>query len=344
MWIPLKDIQHAKSCKAYLVKNYGRGLKLEYNNGYKIHQWCNKYLNKLKFEIIDFWVVKKDFCGYKRGQKIMNKKEKEEFVGKGGRVRNISCFDKETRKGMRELIPLLDIPSKYSHGFTKDRDIFTQFQTLANFALRNNFSGSTVSLDLEDAFDQITVEQVYSVFRFIFGLNKRQAEQLSMRCTRNGHLFQGNTLAPLIFNLWLIRFYSIIDRNIQHNHCLITNYADDITIMLEYKTASWKFIKFIIRILKQIGFKINKQKIKVRNAICLEATGLQYKHSPNGEWKVYPRNMKKLKNNIRLWEYLNGQGIETTLRLNRKGELITLGDMLNGLKNWFNRVNTFQPV
>ena len=343
MWIPFKDIQHAKSCKVYLVSK-NKGIKLDYYNGYHIHQWCNEYLQKLDFRIIDFWVVKKDFDGYKRGQKIMKKSEMQQFVAKGGKVRNISCFDKETRKAMRKLLPYLDIQTPYSHGFTKDRDIFTQFQTLAEYALRKNFSGSAVSLDLSDAFNQITTSQVYAIFRYVFELNKKQAEELSLKCTRHGHLFQGNTLAPLLFNIWFSRFYSIIDKNIQHNHCLITNYADDITIMLEYKTASWKFIRFIIRILKQIGFRINKSKVKIRNAKNLEATGLQYKNSGMGDWKIYPKNNKKLKNNIRLWEYLKGLGIETTLRLNKKGELITLDEMLNGLKNWFSRVNTFQPV
>ena len=343
MWIPFKDIQHAKACKVYLVGK-SNNTKLDYYNGYHIHLWCKENLQKLDFKIIDFWVVKKDFNGYKRGQKIMNKAEMEKFVVNGGRVRNISCFDKRTRKAMRELLPYLDIQTPYSHGFTENRDIFTQFQTLTEYALRNNFSGSVVSLDLSDAFDQITKEQVYAIFKYVFDLNKKQAEELSEKCTRNGHLFQGNTLAPLLFNIWFSRFYSIIDRNIQHNHCLITNYADDITIMLEYKTASWKFIRFIIKILKQIGFKINKSKVKIRNAKNLEATGLQYKNSAMGDWKVYPRSNKKLLNNIRLWEHLERQGIKTTLRLNKEGNPITLQEMLNGLKNWFNRVNAFQPV
>lgn len=338
----MKDIQHAKACKVYLTKM--SNTKLGYQNGYHIHLWCNEYLHKLKFDIIDFWVVKKDFRGYKRGQKIMNKSEMQKFVNMGGKVRNISCFDKETRIAMRQLIEYLDIQTPYSHGFTKNRDIFTQFQTLSQYALRNNFLGSVVSLDLSNAFDQITGNQVYAIFRYVFELNKKQAEELSRKCVRNGHLFQGNTLAPMLFNIWFSRFYMIIDKSIQGNHCLITNYADDITIMLEYKTASWKFIKFIIKLIKQIGFQINKSKVKIRNAVNLEATGLQYKNSGTGDWKVYPRNNKKLLNNIRLWEYLKGLGIENTLRQNRKGELITLDEMLNGLKNWFNRVNTFQPV
>lgn len=342
MWIGLEDLLHAKSCKSYLNKS--GVVNLEYTNGYRIYKWCREYLDKLDFRIIDFWVVKKDHLGYKRGQKIMTKAERDQFVSQGGKVRDISCFDKDTREAMRELLPYLDLRTQAQHGFTKDRDIFTQFKRLAEFSLTRNFRVSVVSMDLEDAFNQITTSQIYAILRFIFGLNKKHSEELARKCSRNGHLFQGNTLAPLIFNIWFIRFYAMIDKNIQGNNVLILNYADDITMITLYESISWKFVRFIQKLIKQAGFKINKAKTKVRNGKNLEATGLQYRTNPLGDWKIYPRNQKKLIHNIRLWKYLDRKGLETTRRLNKAGQYITIREMLNGLENWLNRVRTFQPV
>ena len=111
-----------------------------------------------------------------------------------------------------------------------------------------------------------------------------------------------------------------------------------------YESVSWKFVRFILKLIKQAGFKINKSKLKVRNGKNLEATGLQYRTNPLGDWKIYPRNQKKLIHNIRLWRYLDRKGLETTRRLNKVGQYITIREMLNGLENWLNRVRTFQPV
>lgn len=334
-----KNYLHSKSCKCYLE----RGRKLERYNGYHIHLWCKEYLDKLDFSTRNFWVAKKSIGGIHRGQKIFSTKKKKQYEQQGGKVREITCFKKETRKAMRKLIPYLDIPTSWQHGFTSQRDIFTQFKQLCDFALTRNFEVSVVSMDLENAFNQITEEQVYCIFRFIFQVNKKQSTELARKCCVNGHLFQGNTLAPLLFNIWFARFYSIIEKNIQGNNVLITNYADDITMVTRYPSISWKFMKFIQKLIESIGFKINRTKTKVRNGKNLEATGLQFKFNKHGEWKVMPRSMKKLNNNLRLWEHMRKLGITNTMRLNSKGEFITIEEMEKGLKNWKNRIQKFQP-
>ena len=334
-----RNYLHSRACKCYLE----RGRNLERYNGYHIHLWCKEYLGKLDFTTQNFWVAKKTVGKIHRGQKIFSIKKKDSYEKQGGKVREITCFKKETRKAMRKLIPYLDIPTSWQHGFTSQRDIFTQFTQLSKFALTRNFRVSVVSMDLENAFNQISEEQVYCIFRFIFRVNKKQSTELARKCCVKGHLFQGNTLAPLLFNIWFSRFYSIIERNIQGNNVLITNYADDITMITRYESISWKFMKFIQRLIENIGFKINKTKTKVRNGKNLEATGLQFKFNKFGEWKVMPRSMKRLNNNLRLWEHMKRLGITTTLRLNSKGEFITIEEMEKGLNNWKNRIQNFQP-
>lgn len=344
VWVSRRNLLHAKSCKSYYTRTIGAiGEKnIEYINGYHIYLWCKQYLNKLDFSIINFWVVKKDHKGLKRGQKIMSKKKMLQFTGNGGKVREIRCYKKETRKAMRQLIEYLDLYNKYGYGFTNNKDIFTQMEKLSSFSMRRNFQTSVVSIDLQDAFTQITQEQIYCIFRHIFKLNTKDSEKLAEICCYKGRLFQGNTIAPLLFNLWFARVHNILHKQ-QENNMILTNYADDLTLITLYKSMSHKYLRFIIRILKSCGFTINKQKLKIYSGKNLEATGLQYKFNKYGEWKIYPRKQRKLKNLIRLWEYLDSKGIENTLRTNALGQFIKVSEMINGLKNWEHRCSEFQP-
>ena len=345
MWVSRRNLLHAKSCRSYYTKTvHAIGEKdIEYNNGYHIYKWCKQYLNKLDFQIINFWVVKKDHQGLKRGQKIMSHKKMQQFIASGGKVREIRCYKKETRKAMRQLIPELDLYNQYGYGFTKNKDIFTQMEKLTNFSLRRNFETSVVSIDLQDAFSQITQEQVYCIFRHIFRLNIKDSEELAEKCCYKGRLFQGNTIAPLLFNLWFSRVHNILHGQ-QERNMILTNYADDLTLITHYKTMSHKYLRFIMRVIKACGFKVNRQKLKIYSGKNLEATGLQYKFNSLGEWRIYPRNQRKLKNLIRLWEYLSGIGIENTLRKNALGQFIKVSEMINGLKCWEHRCSTFQPI
>lgn len=334
-----KNYLHSRACKRYLEK----GRNLEYQNGYWIHKWCNKYLNKLDFNTQRFWVAKRDLGNIHRGQKIFSNKKRIKYEAQGGKVREITCYKKETRKAMRELIVALDIPTKWQHGFTRNRDIFTQFEELTKFALRRNFKVSVVSLDLENAFNQLTEEQIFCIFRFIFKLNKNQSTKLASVCCINGHLFQGNTIAPLLFNIWFSRLYAMIDK-MQYRNMLLTNYADDITLITLYPSISWKFLRFITKLIRTAGFKINRAKTKIRNGINMEATGLQYRFDCWGNWKVMPRSLGRLNNNLRLWDHMETLGIENTLRMNKEGKMISVSEMKRGLNNWKNRIQMFSPA
>ena len=345
MWVSKKNLLHAKSCKSYFTKttNAIGEKEIEYKNGYHIYKWCKQYLNALDFTVMRFWVVKKDHQGMKRGQKIMSHKKMQQFTSNGGKVREIRCFKKETRKAMRKLINELDIKGKYSHGFTNNRDIFTQMEKLAQFSLRRNFNTSVASIDLKDAFSQITQEQIYCIFRFIFKLNKKDSTRLAEINCINGRLFQGNTIAPLLFNLWFSRVHNIIHKQ-QENNMILTNYADDLTLITLYESMSYRYLRFIMKVIKTCGFEINREKLKIYSGRNLEATGLQWKCNKHGNWRVYPRSQRKLKNSIRLWEYLESIGITNSLRKNVLGQFIEISQIINGLKNWEHRCSDFQPI
>lgn len=331
------------SCRKNLLR-YNSKRKLEYESGYKIFQWCQNYADNDDFTVHEFWVVKHDLGTYKRGQKIMTKKEKEQFVSNGGEIREIKCHQELTRLHMRELLEALDVEMPNRHGFRKNKDIFTLMQAASQRMERGNgFKGTVISLDMSDAFGQITEEQVYLIFKRIFDLNHEDSTKLAKICTHKGRLFQGCTIAPQLFNIWFSRVFERTETMRNDNFELFT-YADDLTIIIDYSTLSWKFLKFMIKLIEQSGFKINKKKTKVQNATHMEICGLQWKTNPLGDWRIYPRGTKKLKSKIRLWKYLDSKGIKTTRRLNKNSEPILVKEMLKGLENWYIRSTTFQPL
>lgn len=344
--ISRSDYLHAISCAKYAKKIGYRNL--EYNQGYKIYQWCKKYLDTqlLDFQILEFWVVKKDSQGLKRGQKIMSRKKMQQFVANGGKVRTIRCHKKQTRKAMKELLEHLDITDKNQHGFTKGRDIFTAMEEASQFATRRNFRISVASLDLDNAFEQITKNQIYSIFRIIFGLNKKHAEQLAQIMTINGKLFQGNVVSPQLFNIWFLKVYSQLEKVMNRaSNFKLLSYADDLTVITLYPSMSWKFLNFIKKVIHQAGFKINNKKTCIRNGKDMEICGLQWKTNAEGQWRIYPRKTQKLKKLIRLWNFILAKNpMAQTHRLNKNGGNIYALEMSKGLENWYSRTMNFQPI
>ena len=342
MWISLEDVKHVKSCKSYLENLYG---DIRYNQGYKLFKWCKQYLYSDSWSVNKFWVCKKDIAQYKRGMKLMNQKEVNQYQKLGGEVREILCHPEMTRLHMSELTEQIELCSPYQHGFVKDRDIFTLMETASQFSLRKNFQTSVASIDLQNAFGQISENQVYAIFRFIYGLNVKDAEELAKRCCYNGHLFQGNTWAPTLFNIWFVRVFSRIEKfQLNNSNFILLSYADDLTLITLYDSMSRKFLNFIIKIIQQCNFKINKRKTKIVSGKHMEICGLQWKETGQ-QWKIYPRKTQKLKKLIRMWEYnYNKDPNGTTKRINKAGEPIRLTEMLNGLKEWYSRSTSFQPV
>lgn len=338
-----EDLKHVMACRKNLLR-YNSKRDLEYKSGYKIYKWCQSYLEHDDYTLHRFWVVKYSKNGYKRGQKIMNSKEHHKFIMNGGETREIRCHGELTRLHMRELLESLDVEMPNRHGFKKNKDIFTLMEQASQRMERGNgFKGTVVSLDMTNAFEQITKDQVYLIFKKIFDLNHNDSEKLSEICTHNGKLFQGCTIAPALFNIWFSRVFERTE-TMKNSNFEIYTYADDITLLIDYRTLSWKFLKFMIRLIRQSGFKINKRKTKVRNAEHMEICGLQWKTNPIGEWKIYPRQTKKIKSNLRLWNYLSSKGIKTTRRLNKNGKPIKVEEMQKGLENWYLRSTQFQPL
>lgn len=344
MYISVENLNHAKACRKYFEDLTGQDIR--YTKGYKLYQWCNKYLDNLDWTVQKFWVCKINLGKYKRGMKLMTQSEKTAYENMGGKTREILCHKKETRQAMSELTAELELTAECQHGFAKGKDIFTLMSNASNFALQRNFKVSVASIDLENAFCQINEEQVYAMLRHVYQLNVKQSEELSKRLTHNGRLFQGNVWSPLLFNLWFVRVIARIQKIQANNRNFqLYTYADDITLITLYQSMSWKFLKFIMRIITQCGFKINKAKTKVRSGINMEICGLQYKTPNRNEWKIYPRNTHGLKKKIRMWEYLErSYPYGTTKRLNRTGTPISIQEMKNGLENWYHRSTTFQPV
>ena len=271
-------------------------------------------------------IVVKKGKGYAKGQKIIDKKEQQEFTENGGTSRPIIYLsDKETHELLQKLTHVFDLPLKgVQYGFTKGENIYTATRNLVD-------AKSSVNMDLENAFNAVPRKAVYLIFRIIFDLNKFDAHMLTECCCHNGYLYQGCPIAPLLFNIYTLPIaYSI------HKSGLgVVQYADDITIYsTEYDSISFRMVKVIKKWIEQYNMKINLKKTKFFNASCLIVVNVGLKIIKNLgfiEAQKFRKTLRKLNYLIQL---RNKHGIEFTRHLNKQGEFNQMREVLLGLWAW----------
>ena len=229
----------AYNCKSSIKRNLKNYKPRKY--GAYIVKWHRSHPD-LDYSIKHMYVIKKDGNGYKRGQQTFKKPEVP--------YRDIYFYPEETREALRELLICFDLPAKNQIGFTANRGIHNLMQTEPE---RTDFT--RIKLDLKDAFNSISQEQIFWILRKVFDVNTKLANELSHKWTHKGHMLQGHPLAPAIFNLvtrdlneWLSQRTGIIQ------------YADDILIYEETNYISWKWLKTIFKKYQELGFKINVEK------------------------------------------------------------------------------------
>lgn len=246
----------ANNCKKSITKTISSYKATEL--GKAIVHWAKKYPN-LDYSLRHMWVIKHDCLEYKRGDKL--------FYKPNVPYRDIYFYEEDTRKALTELLDIFDMPARNQIGFTKGRGIQDLMQTHPE-----NPNMTRIKLDLKDAFNSITQEQIYWLLRKVFDVNKRLANNLSHNWTTHGHMLQGHPLAPAIFNLvtrdlnmWLSERTGIIQ------------YADDILIYENTNYISWKWLKVIMKKFKELGFEMNVEKEGIyHNKKDLEFLGLRF--------------------------------------------------------------------
>jgi len=233
---------------------------------------------------------------------------------------------------------VFDIPILNQRGFSKGKNIFDNLEDITKYI---SYDMSLANFDLENSFNQINTEQVYSICRYIFDLNEKDSLWFAKQMTYKNELFQGNPLSPLIFNIWTARLIYVLDRcNVD-----VTQYADDIFIVGKYDYFSNRYLKFIAKIIHEMGFKTNVGKTSRQRKYSMRLLGLRlYNNKDYGGYGVYAKNLKRFRNNLRLWKHLENLGIKNTRRLSKSGKPIMLKDMQKGLLNWIESVSKKSSV
>ena len=292
-----------------------------------------KRLN-LDYSVRKFWVVK-EAAGLRKGDKVYEKHEVIEMKAKGYRFRDILTFGKETRKELKPMVEILDNPLECQHGFTKNKSILTALNDMTNCGL---FANSYVFVDLENAFNQITTHQFYLMLRRMFFLNEEDAQWFSKVMSFKGHLFQGNPISPVVFNI-LSRFISVNIEKMSKGALRVVQYADDIVVVSNQKYVPNGTVGWIIKMVEYAGWKVNPSKVAVRSE----------KHnwchlgvrSVNG--KLFNKGIRRLKKKVKwlyhVWKY--GVRFSNTAMSKVTGLPISLFFFIKGNGAWYKAVRDY---
>lgn len=282
-------------------------------------------LENLNLEKGNFFVVK-EAPGHRKGEKVFT-------TIPNGNYRPITYIkDKEARAKLSKVAEVLAIPYVQSmHGFIKSRNCFTAVQPHLN-------GKAVLCVDLKDAFNQITRDQVYYVFKHVLDLNKRDSHTLTEAATYKGKLYQGCPYSPQIFNILSIHAHLSLNGI---KGLTFTAYADDFNFTADYPMFSHKFKKFLVRIIEECGLKVNQGKTKFfSNHETWSVLGYTiYKGK-----RIAIRNRQKFfKRFKRLWYSLEVRHKE---KENHGSELtergVTLVALKSGLNAWLQNVNPEQ--
>lgn len=325
-----KAEQRARLNAATLREKYTR-TELEYERGYKLFKLWSENEAILDPAIGIFWVSKVNLHGLHKGDKILNKADMLSFVSKGGKVREIHCYkDKATNEVVRLMAKHMDVPVDGQHGFTASKNVFTNMGEHLNADTK-----AVLNIDLEDAFHQVSQEDVFHILRQVFDINRATAAKMAAFFCENGRLFQGCPVSPLLFNIYTARLAKSM-KGIKWLQ--FSQYADDLTFSLTNEYIGFKLIKWLIRIIEDCGCKANPSKV-IRQRLKEggkggEITGIKLWHKSAHHWRTKPRNGKSMANNIRLFDHLIDMGITHSKRLNKQGKPILLEQIKDGLKHW----------
>ena len=337
-------VKHRISRENY---NHSRAIikKLDKENlrlkGLQIYHWCKNNLgNNLDWKLVKFAVVKKDIFHFKRGDKIFGE-DISKWKAKGVQTREIVTFNKHTRKSMKPLAQYLDLEINTQHGFHANKSVITAHKEIAGqldtLKLFQNPNKAILCIDLQDAFNQITKEQVYAIFRLVFNLNSKHALELAEKSTYKGYLFQGNPIAPLLFNIWSIRLTNFFDK---FQDLKLIQYADDLTFVVDKPRINKSYIKYICKCILKLGFKTKIEKIATFNNSrkYYEMLGIKMIQG-----KPLAIKHRKLKRKVRYLLHLIDKGLIHSLKKAKDGKAIKLAEIVKGYLCWISNINNLKP-
>ena len=202
-----------------------------------------------------------------------------------GNFRTIYAPSKAYKERLQSF--LLDLQQKVHnsdgdytlHGFMRGRGPVSNAQKHVGYAY-------TLSLDLKDFFDSVTIEMVKEYL---------SEEEISL-CFIDGIARQGLPTSPLIANLAFLKVDAHIKGAIAEEgiYTVYTRYADDLIFSFNHEAFASTLEKLIKRIVKENGFILNDKKTKLQ---CAKGGRRMITGIGVGERAIFPS--RKLKRQIR---------------------------------------------
>jgi hypothetical protein len=161
-----------------------------------------------------------------------------------------------------------------SHGFVKGRCPRTAAESLKR--VKNKNEKQVTNIDIQGAFPSITGAAVRSLLRHDskVELTHWQINILSKIATRqNDRLATGSPSSPILFNWRLTKFDHEVEAAAKKRGWHVVRYADDISVS-HYQTQKREAIELIMRMLKPLGLRIERRKLRTFKSGYTLALGL----------------------------------------------------------------------
>lgn len=167
---------------------------------------------------------------------------------------------------LREILDKLESHSA-SMGFELGKSILDN-------ALPHVGAKKLITIDIEDFFGTITIDQVRAIFKDL-GYNEWVSDYLSVICTYNEALPQGGCTSPKLANLVCRRMDEKIQVLAMDEGVIYTRYADDLSFSSPFDYKITHIIRKVQKIINEEGFRVNRKKLRVRG-LCRKkmVTGL----------------------------------------------------------------------
>lgn len=242
-----------------------------------------------------FWVTKNDPAGeFRKGQKVFDPSKAQEILERGGRLRSIRTpRNRDLRAALSDMAKAMTVHHEVQYGFVRKRSCVDSARLHAG-------AKSVLSLDVSNAFEQVTRADVQYLLHHLYDVNSADAAQIAEVSCWGHRLYQGSPIAP---PLWNARIYAAAVRLqalARANGLTVTIYADDVTISSRtWQYFSKRFIRTVIKILREEGIDVNPRKTHVshpspNNVGSTVVTGLTVDYGEHGEPLVRPVHRGRL--------------------------------------------------
>ena len=189
---------------------------------------------------------------------------------KNGKFRIIDAPTHELKVLQKTLLKyFLNNYSPYSiaHGFVEHRSPKTNAECHIKAKI-------IVVLDIKDFFPSIKIDRVKRVLEYLIPkkwkrlgchevTRQKFIDILSELLTYNGCLPQGSPASPALSNLAVLGMDKVLKKLELLNGCVVTRYADDITLSSDYNTTLAQIIPKVTGIINKFGFRVNTKKTRV---------------------------------------------------------------------------------